>query len=92
LFHPEAADRSYPNFVNDFCRQLEADPGAPRLSVSRARASFICDHLGAGTALAVVLEMTGLAEVESLLRYCRHVETAPQSKAALRATLAAGRR
>jgi integrase len=45
LFHPEEADRSYPNFVNDFCSQLVGDPSAPRLTVARARSSFVCDHL-----------------------------------------------
>ncbi len=92
LFHPGEADRSYRNFVNDFCRTLEADPGAPKFSVARARSSFICDHLVARTPLRQLLEITGIAEVESLLRYARHVETAPQSKAALRAALAAEHR
>lgn len=88
LFHPERADRSYPNFVNDFCRQLVASPDATRLSPSRARSSYICDHFTSGTALSALLEATGIAEVESLLRYARHVKGAPQSKAALRHQLA----
>lgn len=88
LFHPEPADRSYPNFVNDFCAHLEADPAAPRLSVNRCRSSFLCDHLASGTALAVLLRQSGIKEVESLLRYARHVESAPHSKAALRRALA----
>jgi integrase len=88
LFHPEEADRSYPNFVNDFCRQLVGDPAAPRLSVARARSSFVCDHLRDGTPLSELLAMTGIAEVESLLYYSRQVPGAPQSKAALRARLA----
>jgi integrase len=92
LFHPGEADRSYPNFVNDFCRTVEADPGAPRISAARARASFICDHFVERTPLHVLLEKSGIAEVESLLRYARHVERAPQSKAALRAALAAEHR
>ena len=71
---------------------LEADPGAPRISAARARASFICDHFVARASLQVLLEKTGIVEVESLLRYARHVETAPQSKAALRAALAAEHR
>lgn len=88
LSHPEEADRSYPNFVNDFCRNLVCDPGAPWLSVARLRSSFVCDHLQAGTGLSALLAMTGIVEVESLLYYSRHVTTAPQSKAALRAALA----
>jgi len=84
LFHPKEADRTYPNFINDFARNLVADPGSPKLSSSRCRSSFICDHLGSKTPLSVVLEQAGIAEVESLLRYARHVAAAPQSKAALR--------
>ena len=88
LFHPQEAERSYPNFVNDFCRYLVRDPGEATLSANRCRASFICDHLGEGTDLSVLLEMAGIKEVESLLRYARLVPGAPQSKAALRAALA----
>jgi integrase len=87
LFHRPAVDRTYYNFVNDFCRQLVCDPAAPRLSVNRCRSSFICDHLAAGTPLSVLLEMSGIKEVESLLRYARHVDGAPRSKAALRQRL-----
>jgi hypothetical protein len=42
-------------------------------------------HLLAGTALGELCAMAGLESVESLLRYARHVDGAPQSKAALRA-------
>ena len=91
LFHRQAVDRSYYNFVNDFCRQLVCDPAAPKLSANRCRSSFICDHLAAGTPLSVLLEMSGIKEVESLLRYARHVEGAPRSKAALRRRLASER-
>lgn len=84
LFHPGGADRSYPNFINDFARNLTTDPGAPKLCYSRCRSSFICDHLESMTKLAVLLEQAGICEVESLLRYARYVCSAPQSKAALR--------
>jgi hypothetical protein len=87
LFHPEEAQRSYANFVNDFCAHLVCDPSAPRLVVGRARSSYICDHLVSGTPLSELLELTGIAEVESLLRYARLCPGAPQSKAALRAAL-----
>ena len=87
LFRPGTAERSYHNFVNDFCATLSADPDAPALSVARCRSSFICDHLEQQTALSVLLDLTGIRDVESLLRYARHVESAPQSKAALRARL-----
>ncbi len=89
LFHPEEADRTYKNFVNDFCRQLVCDPGAPRLSVSRCRSSYICDHLATGTRLQVLLEQAGIEDVESLVRYTGHVEGSPRSKAGLRHLLAA---
>lgn len=87
LFHPEEADRSYPNFINDFARNLVADPGSPRLNSSRCRSSFICDHLSSKSPLSAVLEQAGICEVESLLRYARYVWAAPQSKAALRAQM-----
>lgn len=85
VFRPGPADRGYPNFVNDFARYLVADPAAPRLSVNRARSSFICDHLAAGTPLPVLLAMAGIAEPESLARYARHVTAMTASKAVLRA-------
>jgi integrase len=87
LFHPREAERSYPNFVNDFCAHLVCDPSAPRLVVGRLRASYICDHLALRTPLSELLALTGIVEVESLLRYARLVPGAPQSKAALRAAL-----
>jgi integrase len=88
LFHPEQASRCYPNFVNDFCRQLVASPDAAKFSAPRARSSYICDQLAASTALSALLAATGIVEVESLLRYARHVPGAPRSKAALRHQLA----
>lgn len=91
LFHRQSVDRTYYNVVNDFCAQLVRDPGAPKLSANRCRSSFICDHLAAGTSLSVLLEMSGIKEVESLLRYARHVDGAAPSKAALRHCLASER-
>jgi len=85
VFRPGPASRRYKNFVNDFARHLVADPAAPRLSMGRCRASFICDHLAAGTALGELVAIAGLSEVESLARYARHVEGVTHSKAALRA-------
>lgn len=87
LFCPGGADRSYYNFVNNFCYRLEADPATPRLCVGRARSSFICDHLEAGTPLGELLYISGICEVGSLLRYARHVPGAPGSKAELRKRL-----
>jgi integrase len=84
VFRPGPADRSYKNFVTNFARSLAADPAAPRLSAGRARSSFICGHLAAGTPLGVLLAITGISQAESLARYARHVAGAP-SKAALRA-------
>ena len=84
LFCPGRADRSYKNFVNNFCYSLDADPAAPRFSSGRARSSFICGHLAAGTPLRALLYISGVHEVESLLRYARHVPGAPSSKAELR--------
>jgi integrase len=93
VFRPGPADRGYKNFVNDFARDLGGDPDVPAVSMSRARSSFICDHLAAGTSLAGLLAAAGITEAESLARYARHVPGVSSSKAALRARwLAEGRR
>ena len=84
LFRPGPADRGYKNFVTNFARALTADPAAPRLTASRCRSSFICDHLAAGTPLRELLAITGICQAESLARYARHVDGAP-AKAVLRA-------
>jgi integrase len=83
LFCPGDAKRSYKNFVNNFCYKLTAGPSAPRFSSGRARSTFICSHLAAGTPLGELLYIAGISEVEPLLRYCRHVPGAPGSKAEL---------
>jgi integrase len=85
IFRPGPADRTYKNFVNDFARYFACDPGAPALPAGRCRASFICDHLAAGTALQELLAIAGVAEPESLARHARHVPGVSSSKAALRA-------
>ena len=84
LFRPGPADRGYKNFVTNFARTLAADPAAPRLTVSRCRPGFICDHLAAATPLRELLAITGICQAESLARYARHVDGAP-AKAVLRA-------
>ncbi len=84
VFRPGPADRGYKNFVTNFARTLAADPAAPRLTLSRCRCSFICDHLAAGTPVGELLAITGICQAESLARYARHVNGAP-SKAVLRA-------
>jgi integrase len=90
LFCPGGAERAYRNFVNNFCYGLVADPAGPRFSSGRCRSSFICDHLAAGTPLGELLYISGICEVESLLRYARHVPGAPRSKAELRRRLREG--
>jgi integrase len=92
LFHPDEADRAYPNFVSDFTAHLRRGPGVRAFSLGRARATFICAHLERGTPLSLLIAETGISDVASLLRYCRHVPGAPQSKSALRAKLRAERR
>ena len=84
VFRPGPADRGHKDFANGFAGRLAADPQAPRLSTSRCRASFICDHLAAGTEPGELLAITGICEAESLARYARHVQGAP-SRAVLRA-------
>lgn len=85
LFRPGPADRGYKNFVGGFAERLAADPDGPRLSVTRCRATFICDHLAAGTPVSLLLAITGIAEAGSLARYARHVRGIGSSKGALRA-------
>jgi integrase len=84
VFRPGPADRSYKNFVTNFARGLAADLAAPRLSLRRARSSFICGHLAAGTPVGVLLDITGIAEAGSLARYARHVAGISSSKGVLR--------
>lgn len=91
VFCPGPADRAYKNFVNVFAARLAADPSAPRMPAGRCRSSFICDHLAAGTPLPVLLEVSGIAEPESVARYARHVAGVTASKAALRARCRAER-
>jgi len=85
VFRPGPADRGYKNIVSNFARGLAADPAVPRLSLRRARSSFICCHLAAGTPVSVLLAVTGIAEAGSLARYARHVGGISSSKGALRA-------
>lgn len=85
VFRPGTADRGYKNFVSNFTRGLTADPAAPRLSLRRARATFICRHLAAVTPVPVLLAITGIAEAGSLARYARHLAGVSSSKGALRA-------
>jgi len=84
VFRPGPADRRYKNFVTNFTQVLAADPAAPRLSLRRARSTFICGHMAAGTPLRELLAITGICQAESLARYARHVGGAPP-KAVLRA-------
>jgi integrase len=84
VFRPGPADRGYKNFVTNFARSLVADPAAPRLTASRCRSSFICDHLAANTPVPVLLAITGICQAESLARHTRHADGAPP-KAVLRA-------
>jgi hypothetical protein len=85
VFRPGPADRACKNFVNGFAGRLAADQGEPLLSAGRCRASFICDHLAAGTPVPALLAITGIGEAGSLARYARHVPGICPSKGALRA-------
>lgn len=85
VFRPGPAGRSYKNFITNFARGLAADPAAPALSMRRARSTFICGHLAAGTPVPVLLAVTGIAEAGSLARYARHVPGISSSTGALRA-------
>jgi integrase len=85
LFRPLAHVRGTKNFIGEVCAALVHDLDEVSLVSGRARSTFICAHLAAGTPLAELCAMAGLEGVESLLRYARHVDGAPASKAQLRA-------
>jgi integrase len=85
LFRRGASVRRTKNLVGEICARLVRDRDDVALQSARARATFICHHLRSATPLAELCELAGLQSVESLLRYARHVSSAPQSKAALRA-------
>ena len=91
VFRPGPAERSYKNFVTNFALGLTADPAAPGLSLRRARSTFICGHLAAGTPVDVVLAITGIAGAGSLARYARHVAGISPSRGVLRARCRAER-
>jgi len=84
LFRPGVTLRESKNLVNERCARLVRDVDEVSLTSGRARATFICSHLRSGTALGELCALAGLRDLESLLRYARHVQGAPQSKAALR--------
>ena len=87
LFRPGPADRSYKNFVNDFCAKLVRDPSSPTVSVLRCRSSFICDHLAQKTPLWLLVATSGLEGVESLRRHGVYVQGVPRTNAGLRRAL-----
>jgi len=91
VFRPGPANRGYENFVSNFIRGLAGDPAAARLSLRRARSSFICHHLAAGTLIPVLLAIAGIAEAGSLARYARHVPGSGSSQGTLRARCRAER-
>ena len=81
LFRPGAAVRTAKNLIGEVCAALVHDPDEVALVSGRARATFICAHLKARTALGELCMMAGLESVESLLRYARHVDGAPRAAA-----------
>lgn len=83
LFRPGATRRDTKNLVGEIAQRLVRDPSDVALSTGRARSSYLCAHLERDTALYQLCELSGLEDVDSLLRYARHVPSAPQSKSAL---------
>ncbi len=90
LFHPNAQNRNSKNFINNFADNLMRDPGSQRFQVARARASFICDRWNENISLRDLLYITGIDEVESLIRYVHLIDGAPKTKAGLRRLAANG--
>jgi integrase len=85
LFRPGAKVRDAKNLIGEVCATLVRDPDEVSLLARRARATFICGLLNLRTPLRQLCAIAGLKDVESLLRYSRHVEGAPRTKASLRA-------
>ena len=85
LFRPRATVRDTKNLVGEIAGSLAGDPDEVALTSGRCRSTFICIHLANGTPPGELCAMSGLIDVESLLRYARHVPSAPQTKAQLRA-------
>lgn len=84
LFHPGAPKRDSKNFINNFAYHLSKDPASPRFQMARARSSFICDRWNEAISLTNLLEIAGIYEVESMMRYVHHLDGAPKTKAGLR--------
>ena len=85
LFRPGATVRDTKNLVGEIAASLVGDPDEVALSSGRCRSTFLCTHLANDTPLGELCALAGLIDVESLLRYARHVPSAPQTKAELRA-------
>lgn len=89
VFHPEPGIRNYHNFLNGFLVDLERPRSCPTLTVRRLRASYVADLFVESVPVSQILRLTGIAEVESLLRYTRVLPGLPATKAGLRALMAA---
>jgi len=87
LFRPGAMARDTKNLVGEIAHSLVGDPDEVALSSGRARSTFLCRHLANDTPLRELCALAGLGDVASLLRYARHVPSAPQTKAELRALM-----
>jgi len=87
LFRPGAMARDTKNLVGEIAARLVGDPDGVALSSGRCRSTFLCTHLANDTPLRELCALAGLRDVESLLRYARHVASAPQTKAELRALM-----
>jgi integrase len=85
LFRPGATRRGRKNLIGEVCAAVERDFDEVALASGRARSTFLCAHLRAGTPLRDLCQIAGLIEVESLARYAHYVDGAPTSKAQLRA-------
>jgi hypothetical protein len=85
LFRPGATVRDTKHLVGEIAARLVGDPDEVALSSGRCRSTFLCTHLANDTPLRELCAQAGLIDVESLLRYARHVPSAPRTKAELRA-------
>lgn len=84
LFAYGTAKRNRRSYVCDFSARLQRRGAPGPFSLARARATYICALIEKGTSAQEVMDHSGIAEVESLLRYSTQVSGAARTKAELR--------
>lgn len=73
LFRPEADARAK-NTVTNFLARTRTPPGAPRLVMARARASWIVDHVDDNTPLSALIAASGVDTLHAFSRFMQYVK------------------